>query len=63
MNEIKRLDKRGVYGTEREISGIEYRLIEGLRSKEERKRIREGIGIEIIMKRGEIRQIEKETKG
>ena len=63
MNEIKRLDKRGVYGTEREISGIEYRLIEGLRSKEERKRIIEGIGTEIIMKRGEIRQIEKETKG
>ena len=47
MNELKGSDKRGVYGTEREISGIEYRLIEGLRSKEERKRLREGIGKEL----------------
>jgi hypothetical protein len=51
MNEIKRLDKRGVYRVERGIKGIEYRLIEGLRSKEGRKRLREGIGIKIIRKR------------
>ena len=63
MNELKRLDERGVYGTERASSGIEYRLIEGLRSKEERKRLREGTGTEIMMKRERIRQIEKETKG
>ena len=47
MNDIEKLDERGIYGTEREISGIEYRLIEGLRSKEERKRLREGIGKEL----------------
>ena len=63
MNEIKRLDKRGYMRQRGGIKGIEYRLIEGLRSKEERKRIIEGIGTEIIMKRGEIRQTEKETKG
>ena len=55
MNEIKRLDKRGVYGAERANKGIEYRIIEGLRSKEERKRIREEIGTEIMRKREWIR--------
>ena len=55
MNEIKRLDKRGVYRVEREIKGIEYRLIEELRRIEERKRIREEIGTEIMIKREWIR--------
>ena len=36
MNKLKRLDKRGVYEAEREIKGIEHRIIERLRSKEER---------------------------
>ena len=39
MNEIKRLDKRGVYRAEREIESIEYRIIEELRSKEERVKV------------------------
>ena len=38
MNETKRLDKRGVHGAKREIESIEHRIIERLRSKEERKR-------------------------
>ena len=63
MNEIKRLDKRGVYSVERGIKGIEYRTIEGLRSKEERKRLREGIGKELTgvgqrWKRKEVMKIE-----
>ena len=37
MNEIKGLDKRGVYEAERTIKGIEYRIIERLRSKKETK--------------------------
>ena len=55
MNEIKGLDKRGVYEAERAIKGIEYRIIEELRSKEERKRIREETGTEIMIKREGIR--------
>ena len=38
MNKLKRLDKRGVYRAKREIESIEHRIIERLRSKEERKR-------------------------
>ena len=49
MNEIKKVDKRGVYRVEREIKGIEYRIIE------ERKRLREEIGTEIMRKREWIR--------
>ena len=55
MNEIKKVDKRGVYRVEREIKGIEYRIIEGLRRIEERKRLREEIGTEIMRKREWIR--------
>jgi len=38
MNKIEKIDKRGVYGAEREIKGIENRIEEGLRRKEVRKR-------------------------
>ena len=62
MNEIKRLDKRRVYRAKREIKGIEYRIEEGMLRKEERKRLREGIGIEIMMKREVVRQIEEERE-
>ena len=62
MNEIKKVDKRGVYRVEREIKGIEYRIVEELRSKEERKRIREEIGTEIMRKREWIRGIEEGIK-
>lgn len=55
MNKIEKLDEKGMYGVKREIEGIEYRIEEGLRSKEERKRLREGIGTEITIERGRIR--------
>ena len=59
MEEKEKIDKEGMYGAEREIKSIENRIIEGLRSREERKRLREGIGIEIMRKRGRKRQIKK----
>ena len=46
MKGVEKIDKRGMYGAERETRGMEYGIIEGLRSKEEIKRLREGIGKE-----------------
>jgi len=48
MDRIKKLDEGGMYEAKREIKGIEYRIIERLRSKEGRKRLREGIGKELM---------------
>ena len=41
---------------QREIKGIEHRITEEIGSKEERKRLREGIETEIMIKRERIRE-------
>ena len=51
MDKVEKLDEGGIYGAMEGLKGIEYRIIERIRSKEERKRLREGIGTEIMMKR------------
>lgn len=35
MEGVEKIDKGGMYGAEREINGIEYRITEGLRSRGE----------------------------
>ena len=71
MEWVEKIDKKGIYEAEREIKGIENRIIEGLRRREERKRLREGIGKEIRKEgyykgkktnREGIRTIEKERE-
>jgi len=51
MSGVEKLDEKGMYGAKREVEGIEYRIEEGMLRREERRRLREGIGKELMRRR------------